>query len=131
MVRMAGLLRPGGVLAVASFGPSNLCEVHRLSGLALPYPSLDEWRTALAGHSEVLVAREDMRTLWFPSAHDMLRHLKETGVDALDAQPWGAGKAIRFCKAYAGTFGRDGIVPLTYHPVFLVARKHNEGGVCS
>ncbi len=121
--RLAELLRPGGVLAMASFGPSNLCEITRLTGLSLHYRSVADWHGLLADHYTVLSSGEAMRTLWFASAHEVLRHLQQTGVNALDTSPWPPARIRRFCRTYAETFGRDGAVPLTYHPVYLTARK--------
>jgi malonyl-ACP O-methyltransferase BioC len=127
--RVAGLLRPGGVLAMASFGPSNLREVSGLTGLSLRYWSVKKWREALAENYEVLSGSEDTRTLWFSSAHEVLRHLRHTGVNALDSEAWSPSKIRRFCRTYEATFGRNGGVPLTYHPVFIVARKRIDGGI--
>ena len=126
--RVAGLLRPGGVLALATFGPSNLREVSQLTGLSLRYWSVEEWRAALAEDVEVLSMNEDTRTLWFPSARDVLRHLKQTGVNALDSRQWSPSKIRQFCRTYEAAFGKDGEVPLTYHPVFIVARKRLSRG---
>lgn len=129
LLRMAGLLRPGGVLALASFGPSNLREVSELTGLSLRYWPLEEWRATLAENYAVLSGSEGTRTLWFASACEVLRHLRYTGVNALDSEAWSPSKAQRFCSSYEATFGRNGSVPLTYHPVFIVARKRIDGGI--
>jgi len=126
--RMTRLLRTGGVLALASFGPANLLELSAVAGLSLHYPSLAQWHASLAGDYEVLSGRETLRTLWFPSAGAVLRHLKETGVNALATQPWPPAKIMRFCRTYETTFGRQAEVPLTYNPVFIIARKHHDGG---
>ncbi len=131
LTRMAGLLRRGGVLAVASFGPLNLQEVSHLTGSSLPYKSAEEWRSGLAGRYEVLSVRENVRTLWYSSAREVLQHLKETGVNSPDARPWPPSKTKRFCRAYEAAFGHAGKVPLTYHPVFMVARKCDDGGIGS
>lgn len=130
LARMSALLRSGGVLAIAAFGPSNLREVSDLTGRSLRYRALAEWREALAGAHEILNGFEDLRTLWFASAREVLRHLRQTGVNALEAEAWSPSKVRRFCRAYEATFGRNGGVPLTYHPVFIIARKRFGGGLC-
>lgn len=128
LARMAGLLCKGGVLAVATFGLQNLREVSELTGSSLPYRTADEWRRILCGRYEVLRLREDLRTLWFTSAREVLRHLKETGVNSLDARPWPPSKTVQFCRDYEAAFGRAGKVPLTYHPIFMIARKRGDEG---
>lgn len=126
--RLVGCLRPDGILAMASFGPSNLCEVSQLTGSSLRYWSAAEWRTALAADCRVLNGSDDTRTLWFSSAREVVQHLKQTGVNALDSRPWSSSKILEFCRTYESTFGEEGKVPLTYHPVFLVARRAGSRG---
>lgn len=122
--RIAALLRAGGILAVASFGPSNLREVAELSGVSLRYESVEEWRVMLGQDYDVLDVGERTRTLWFSSAHDVLRHLKHTGVNSLDSRAWTSVEIRRFCRDYETRFALDQSVPLTYHPFFAIARKH-------
>ncbi len=121
--RLAGWLRPGGILAMATFGPENLRQVSRLTGSALHYLSAGEWRETLSGRFDVLAGHEEVRTLRFRSAREVLDHLRRTGVNALDARPWTPAKMLRFCRTYEGALGHDNRVPLTYHPVFTIARK--------
>ncbi len=122
---LAGLcarLRPGGWLALGTFGPANLREITRITGQTLPYWSVQEWRAALAASCEVLVARERMRTLTFPDLRALLRHLQETGVNALATRPWTPREVAAFGRDYAAACGHNGELPLTYHPLVIVAR---------
>jgi len=123
LARMAALLRDGGILGVATFGPSNLREVTRLTGLSLAYRTAKQWQTNLAAHYEVISVREDVQTLRFHSPREVLRHLKETGVNALDGRPWSRARITDFCRAYEATFAQQDEVPLTYHPIIITARK--------
>jgi len=123
VVKMMAALKPGGVLGLSTFGPSNLKEIRRLTGLSLPYFSLDAIREVLSGRGAVIEHREEVRTLSFESAHDLLRHLKQTGVNGLQAQTWSVARVREFCREYEAQFGVEGKVWLTYHPLLIVARR--------
>ena len=74
---------------------------------------------------EVLAAREELLTPEFDSPLDVLKSLKATGVTAVSpAEPWSRRRLAAFSEAYTGNFRLpNGKVPLTYHPIALVAGK--------
>ena len=53
----------------------------------------------------------------------VLRHLRDTGVNGRAKRPWSRRDLDAFCQNYDQRFGRSGRVPLTYQPVWLIARK--------
>lgn len=114
-----------GYVAVSTFGPKNMHELAVLAdaGLAyLPFPFLLE-EVRKAGYT-VLYADEEQIDLSFPSAVDVLRHLKQTGVTGVVRQHWTRGRLEAFAHDYRTRFGRtDGTVPLTYHPIYLILKK--------
>ncbi len=125
--RLAKRLLPGGFLATATFGPLNLREVARLTGLSLPYWSMTDWQNALMPDFEILSAGESTHALWFTSGLEALRHMKQTGVNTLSPTTWPRTKTERFCRDYDAVFRTNGLVSLTYHPLFIIARKLCKG----
>lgn len=125
IVRCRTLLRDGGCLALTTFGPDNLQEITSVTGTGLSYLPL-EWLHGLltdAGLRAVL-AEEEHLTLNFPSPSDVLRHLKHTGVTGITRTAWTRGRLEEFSAMYSARYGStDGSVPLTYHPICLIARK--------
>jgi SAM-dependent methyltransferase len=124
LVKMVECLRPGGILAIATFGPLNLQETASLTGLSLRYLSVNALRAHLDGRAEILQCEEELRRLTFTSAMDVLRHLKHTGVNGLGTFTWSRRDIARFCAGYQARFGRGGSVTLTYHPILLIARRN-------
>lgn len=122
--KMVECLRPGGILAIATFGPLNLQETASLTGLSLRYLSIHALRAHLDGRAEILQCEEDLRRLSFTSALDVLRHLKHTGANGLGTSTWSRRDIARFCARYQAKYGRGGSVTLTYHPILLVARRN-------
>ena len=71
-----------------------------------------------------VLAEDEHLTLHFPSPTEVLRHLKHTGVTGVTRTSWPRGRLAEFSAEYSSRYGAgDGSVPLTYHPVYLIARK--------
>lgn len=123
--RMLATLKPNGLLAVATFGPSNLHEISTVTGHSLRYYPLPILLSRLSLHADVLECHEQERVLWFESAFALLQHLKQTGVNSLRHETWSPGAVRAFCRAYESRFRTAAGVPLTYHPLAWVARRRN------
>ena len=122
--RIGQALNPGGILAVALYGPDTLREIRSLTGQGLAYHDLAglEQMAVEAGFS-LLTATQERERLVFPSPEAVLRHLHETGVNALATGGWSRGRLQRFCRLYRDRFAVAGGVTLTYHPLYLVGRS--------
>ena len=100
--RSRRFLKPDGILAFTTFGPSNMHEIRSLTGHGLDYLPLDEVRRPTA----------------------VLRHLKLTGVTGTEKRTWTRGRLQAFCEDYTRRFARpDGKVTLTYHPIYIIAQN--------
>ncbi len=126
---LAPRLNDGGILLISSFGKDNLQEMKSLTGRGLNYHSKEEYAAFLedVGY-ELLACQEEYFPLYFASAREVLRHLKHTGVTALGgddkANFWTKTKLAEFEQAYKQSFSNnEGLVSLTYQPIYLLARK--------
>ena len=113
-------LRPGGILAMSTFGPANMQETAEASGHRLHLAASSVWREAVAGipDTEQVLITEFAIKCRFCEAMDALRHMSRTGVNAITRHPNGA-------RAIASRLAPDssGRYTLTYTPLFLVLRK--------
>ncbi len=117
-------LAEGGILAFSTFGPENFREIKETTGAGLAYPTLEELKRMLSPHYHILHASENIIPHYFASPLEVLRHLKRTGVTATGGTLWTHGRLARFFTEYVQLFGAEnGQVPLTYHPVYIVARR--------
>lgn len=126
--RCHGLLRDGGCLALTTFGPDNLQEVAAVTGTGLSYLPM-EWLHGMLPeeHFRTVLAEEEHITLQFPSPEDVLRHLKNTGVTGITRTSWTRGRLAEFSASYRASYGdSDGNVPLTYHPIYIIAKKKRQ-----
>lgn len=107
------VLKPGGLIALSTFGADNFSQLADFLPTRLHYLDCRQWIEDLRriGFSETDVT-DDRITLSFPGPTDMLRHIKMTGVNAKTTDPLSARRIIN-----------AGIKELTYHPIYILARK--------
>lgn len=121
--RCSALLAHHGYMAFSTFGKENLKEVTAVTGTGLAYRSLEEWRQMLDLHYEIVTAGEERITMTFETPLQVLYHLKHTGVTAVGQQAWTKKDLRDFCEKYARLFGNGEAVTLTYHPIYIIAKK--------
>lgn len=121
--RCNALLKQKGYFAFTTFGGDNLKEIASVAGSRLHYRSLEELKEALCVHYEILSAREERICLTFDTPLKVLYHLKHTGVTAIRQQAWTKGDLQEFCDKYVSLFGNGSSVTLTYHPIYIIAKK--------
>ncbi len=117
-------LSDGGTLAFSTFGRKNMHEIRTLTGNGLEYLPLESLKALLAPRFEVLYAEEEIVSLPFGTPLEVLQHLKQTGVTGTEKRVWTRGRLQSFCNEYIRMCGNaDHSVSLTYHPIYIIARK--------
>lgn len=121
-------LKEGGVLAVSVFGEKNFTELNKLIGTGLLYPTLQQWQTWIrqAGF-RILTTSEWLCQPTFSNARNLLSHLRNTGVNGIAAARITTPRQLlefehRYRQAFAHS-SENGRLPLTYHPLLLLAQK--------
>jgi len=123
--KAAATLAPGGWLAVSGFGPDQYRELSELGSKARA-PGLrgpEVLAEAISDQLEVVAIGEDHRYQQFANPVEVLRHLRRTGVNARAQEAWSKSRLARFSAEYEAAFGGDDGVSLTYHPVWIIARR--------
>ncbi len=118
-----------GCLAISSFTSEHFYELQvinqQLGSYAqeLNYVDLEQWRILLKEQFDLKMIEEQKITLWFDSAEEMLLHLRYTGVNGNARQHLSQARLKEFIQLYEAEYLRDGRLPLTYAPIFIVAEK--------
>lgn len=123
--RAAEALAPGGWLAISGFGPQQYRELAQI-GSAARAPGLcrpEDLAAAVKGKLEVVMTGERLRQSYFPSPRQVLHHLRKTGVNGRAQRIWTRSALAQFTADYLRDFETGAGVPLTYHPVWIIARK--------
>lgn len=124
--RCHSFLKDDGYVAFSTFGCQNMKEITALTGHGLDYLSLRELEELLSTHFQIVYSEEEVVSLSFPTPLDALQHLKQTGVTGTEKKVWTKGRLLSFCNDYILQFTQeDGTVGLTYHPIYIIAKKKN------
>ena len=116
--KLTDMLENNGVLAFSTFKEDNLFEIKEVLNIGLNYTKPNERKNM---HTIEL----EPQVLWFDSPKDVLKHLKLTGVNALQEYVWSKSKLKNFEAKYKSLFEKDGKVSLTYKPVCTIFEKLN------
>ncbi|WP_417911290.1 malonyl-ACP O-methyltransferase BioC [Candidatus Electronema sp. PJ] len=122
LAKLAAHLQPNGILAFSLYGPENLREIKELLGIGLDYHSQAEIEAMLRQLFPFVRSKSQQEVLHFARPQDILRHLRQTGVNALHRQSWTRQQLAQFCADYCQRFSAESGVFLTYHPLYFVAQ---------
>ncbi|MDE5799895.1 MAG: DUF452 family protein [Paramuribaculum sp.] len=107
----ARVLRPGGVLAIATYGPDTFTSVRPYAvGFAPRYYSVEWWRLHLEPYFDIAELETESHILEFESPIQLARHISLTGVNA-----------TRPSAAALRDMIRDDVRRLEYQPVYILA----------
>lgn len=119
------VLVPGGYLAVSSFIQENFEELTSITGKGLQLPSFTGWRKLIPRDMELLVCETESLTLNFDSPREILEYLRDTGATGVSFGKSPAVTARRLLERYPQD-ADSGLFPLTYFPVYIIARKNSD-----
>ncbi|WP_320167857.1 malonyl-ACP O-methyltransferase BioC [Mangrovibacterium marinum] len=125
LLKVHQALKPGGLFAFSTFGPQNFIEIKAACNQGLSYFSADEIREMLSANFDLLSLHEEQVQLHFHQPVDVLRHIKNTGVNALEKTAcWNRRRLEEFEQNYPVSPTND--FRLTYHPILIIAQKKHE-----
>lgn len=110
-------LNTDGILAVSTFGKGNLEELDEIRKSPIVYASADEWRKWLSDYfTDVEITSEEIEVM-FDNTREVLLHLRNTGVG-------GHGLGVDSDGTRGLILPEFNVIrSLTYHPVYILARK--------
>ena len=127
LCKAATALAPGGWLAVSGFGPKQYHELVHVGSTAKA-PGLcrsQDLAAAVQDDLQVLSCGDTQQVLQFATPRKVLEHLRRTGVNGRAQNVWTKTRLAQFTKDYIRHFGDENGVPLTYHPIWIIARKRS------
>ncbi|PWJ44477.1 malonyl-ACP O-methyltransferase BioC [Sediminitomix flava] len=113
-----------GLLCFSTFGTRNFYEIRQLTNQGLNYIEKQDY-SHLLYNFQILHLQEKTYTLYFESVKDLLRHIKDTGVNGVHQSPWSIREYRNFEKAYEEHFRSEKGLSLTYDALFIIAKKLN------
>jgi malonyl-CoA O-methyltransferase len=108
-------LNQGGTILFSTFGTENYREIYFVLGKTLPYLSYKELVDIFAEYSPII--EEEIRIMAFKSPKDILKHIKNTGVNAISTEHWTKKNLLNFEKEYNSFCAYH--PTLTYNPIYV------------
>lgn len=103
--KLSTFLTPNGLLLYSTFGDRNFYELKEILGIGIDYP---------ISYSKKLC--EELYEMEFSSVIDLLKHIKNTGVNAIQNYSFTRGDLKAVEKMFIERYGK---VKLTYNPVYV------------
>jgi malonyl-CoA O-methyltransferase len=105
-----------GYLIFTLFGKENYKELAPFVKNPLKYYSVDEIKNFCTDY-EIINISEEKFVMEFKTPTYVLRHIKNTGVNALSEAHWTRKDLINFEKEYSKE------ITLTYHPIYIILKQ--------
>lgn len=122
--KVSGMLEDGDIFAFSTFGPDNFHEINALFGASLHYPTMETLKLWLSDSFELIHHSEKKVSLCFDTPMEVIKHIKLTGVNAVFNRQWNRHDLLNLQTNYGSqTSTSDHKVSLTYHPIFIIAKK--------
>lgn len=121
--KICSSLNIDGIIAFSTFQCGNLYQIKELTGKSLNYYKKSELETILNKKFNIITSYEETINLEFDSVIDILRHLKQSGVNSLENSIWTKSKLQKFEDDYARLFKQNDKLVLTYKPLYFIAEK--------
>ena len=111
--RLGCELQSGTFLAFSMFGSGTLKEFSRLTSVELPYHSEQEVLALLNEEFVVGTFEQYEDQLHFPSVHDILNHIRSTGVGGVSEYRWNKEKLKLFKERYQNEYSCEKGLPVS------------------
>ena len=119
-MRLAKEMKDSAIIAFTSFGTNTLPEIKQLTNQSLNYLAFDEHCLLLKKYFKIVSAHEETDTRYFESPKEVLKHLKQMGVNAIRTQRWKRADLENFSSEYIKRFSSNNKVSLTYNPLYFI-----------
>ncbi|MCH5219267.1 MAG: DUF452 family protein [Muribaculaceae bacterium] len=116
------VLADNGYLILASFTADNMPEMKRAVGGSLQLPTEREWQKMISEYFEIVEFQTDTITLEFDSPAELLRHLRDGGLNGVSFHMSPVKTALKILRDYPQD-EETGKYTVTLSPVYVIARK--------
>lgn len=123
IIKLVNMLNKNGILAISIFGQQNLCEIKELLNVSLNYPKIADIINNVDSCKTVYMG-EEIKRIYFDSPIDIIKHFKQTGVNAVAPVKFTKTTLKEFEIKYKKFFVEDEKCYITYNPIYVVLQKN-------
>lgn len=119
-------LNEDGIFAFSTFEKQNLYQIKTITGNSLNYYAKSEIENILSKNFKIIFSHTETINVEFESVHEILKHLKLSGVNSLGTTKWTKSNLKDFEYKYNKFFRNNmGKLILTYKPMYFICAKIN------
>jgi malonyl-ACP O-methyltransferase BioC len=119
-IKLSKNIKPSSIIAFTTFGINTLPEIRQITGHSLNYLPFAEHCILLRKHFNIISAHEETDIRYFDNPLEILKHLKQMGVNAIKPRHWKRRDLIAFTEEYIQYFSHNNKVSLTYNPLYFI-----------
>ena len=123
IIKLVNMLNKNGILAISIFGQQNLCEIKKLLNVSLNYPKITDIINNVDNCKTVYIG-EEIKRIYFDTPIDIIKHFKQTGVNAVASVKFTKTTLKEFEIKYKKLFVEDEKCYITYNPIYVVLQKN-------
>lgn len=112
-----------GYFAFTTFGEQNFKEIKEITGISLNYLSSTDLKQKCLKNFEIVSFEENLKTLYFDTPTDVIKHIKYSGTNGIESQKWTPSKLRNFDECYRKNFSVNNKVLLTYNPIYVILKS--------
>ena len=120
---IASVITEDGIFAFSAFGEKNLNELKTVTNIGLEYLSIKKYKDILSKYFTIEHVEEVFVKLHFETSIDIIKHLKNTGVNAVSENCWTKNDFVKLDKEFTKHFTDDEGFYITFNPSYFICRK--------
>ncbi len=122
--KVSHALKPNGYFAFSTFIENNFSEIKATMNIGLKYLTKKKIADMLSVDFNLLQTKDWLHHEYFSSPVEVLRHMKNTGVNGISDMKFNKTRLLEFESNYRHSFSAEkNKVSLTYHPLIIIAKR--------
>ncbi len=124
--RLVKQIKPTSTIAFTTFGTNTLPEIKQITGQSLNYLPFNEHHKLISKYFKIIYAHEETDIQYFENPIEILKNLKQMGVNAIKPRHWKRRDLIAFSEEYTQNFTHNNKVRLTYNPIYFILKRKTD-----
>jgi len=111
--KLKSYLTKNGIIAITTFAADNFLEVRNAFNISLKYKTIQELENIFSSKATII---QEIHTLQFKNPHELLKHIKLTGVNAISKNTLTINEIKKGLKIIEEKYQNK----LTYKPIYII-----------
>ena len=110
---LKSFLKKDGIIAITTFATDNFIEIRKSFNTSLKYKTIEELENIFSASAKII---QEIHTIQFKNPNELLKHLKLTGVNAINKNNFSIVDIKKGLKSLDDNYQNK----LTYKPIYII-----------